>query len=155
MAMRKSLGSMALVAALAAGAAHADCSCPSATLDDHIAGASVIFAGKPLMFAQIPAGTSPFHSEQSMESMGRSQNNVVVMFDVETVWKGQSAHRIKVRHERGDCVPDFKLDVPVIVFAQADLSGILWTKLCSGNAATGDAGYDELRAALTSRLRYN
>jgi hypothetical protein len=155
MAMRKRLSSMALVGALSAGAAHANCSCPPATLDDHIAGASVIFAGKPLMFAQIPAGSSPFHSEQSMESMGRSQNDVVVMFNVETVWKGQPAHRIKVRHERGDCVPDFKLDVPVIVFAQADPSGILWTKLCSGNAVTGDAGYDALRTALTGRLRFN
>jgi hypothetical protein len=155
MAMRKSLGSIALLAILAAGAAHADCHCPNATLDDHISGASMIFAGKPLMFAQIPAGSSPFHSEQSMESMGRSQNDVVIMFDVETVWKGQSSHRIKVRHERGECVPDFKLDVPVVVFAQADSFGILWTKLCSGNAATGDAGYDELRTALTSRLRYN
>ena len=153
--MRKSLGSLAFMTALTAGAAHADCRCPDATLDDHISSASVIFAGKPLMFAQIPAGGSPFHSEQSMESMGRGQNDVVVMFDVETVWKGQPSHRIKVRHERGECVPDFKLDVPVVVFAQADGAGVLWTKLCSGNAATGEAGYDDLRTALTSRLRYN
>jgi hypothetical protein len=153
--MRKSLGSIALHAMLAAGAAHADCHCPNATLDDHISSASVIFAGKPLMFAQIPSGSSPFHSEQSMESMGRTRNDVVIMFDVETVWKGRSSNRIKVRHERGECVPDFKLDVPVIVFAQADSFGVLWTKLCSGNATTGEAGYDELRTALTSRLRYD
>jgi len=115
----------------------------------------VIFAGKPLMFAQIPSGGSPFHSEQSMEKMGRGDNDVVIMFDVDTVWKGQPVHRIKVRHERGECMPDFQIDVPVVVFAQIDPAGIYWTKLCSGNAATGEAGYDDLKTVLTSRLRFN
>ena len=154
--MRKGLGSIGFAIALAAaGAAHAGCACPPASLDDHIAGATVIFAGKPLMFAQIPSGGSPFHSEQSMEKMGRGDNDVVIMFDVDTVWKGQPVHRIKVRHERGECTPDFQIDVPVVVFAQVDPAGIYWTKLCSGNAATGEAGYDELKTVLTSRLRFN
>ena len=154
--MRKSLGSIGFIFALAiAGGAHASCACPPASLDDHIADATVIFAGKPLMFAQIPSGGSPFHSEQSMEKMGRGDNDVVIMFDVDTVWKGQPVHRIKVRHERGECTPDFQLDVPVVVFAQVDPAGIYWTKLCSGNAATGEAGYDELKTVLTSRLRFN
>jgi hypothetical protein len=154
--MRRFLGAISLSAAMAAAAAaHAGCSCPPATLDDHIATASVIFGGRPLMFAQIPTGGSPFHSEQSMEKMGHGDNDVVIMFAVDTVWKGQPVHRIKVRHEKGECTPDFQLDIPVVVFAQADTAGVYWTKLCSGNAANGEPGYDDLKSVLTGRLRFN
>jgi hypothetical protein len=157
--MRKSLGSIGLAAMVFAGltgtAARAACDCPKSTLDERIAGSMVIFAGKPLMFAQIPQGGSPFHSEQSLEAPGTVKNDTVTLFQVDTVWKGGSAHRIRVRNDHGACGADFKLDVPVIVFAEADPSGVLWTRLCSGNAALGDAGYEALKQDLTNRLRYN
>ena len=158
--MCNSLGRVGLTATVLAGLllggrAHAACECPPASLDERIAGSAVIFAGKPLMFAQIPSGSSPFHSEQSIESPNPMQYDVITLFAVDTVWKGEPTHRIKVRHERGDCSADFKPDVSVIVFAQADQSGVLWTRLCSGNAAVGDTGYDDLKQVLTDRLRYN
>lgn len=157
--MRKSLGSIGLatlVIGLSCNAAHAGCECPKMTLDERIAGSVAIFAGKPLMFAQIPQGASPFHSEQSMEAPGTVKNDTVTLFQVDTVWKGEATHRIKVRNDHGDCGADFKPDVPVIVFAEADPStGVLWTRLCSGNAALGEAGYEALKQDLTNRLRYN
>ena len=155
--MRKSLCCVGLVlgALLATATARADCACPSVSLDERIAGAAVIFAGKPLMNAQIPSGSSPFHSEQSIEQPGGMQYDVVTLFQVDTVWKGGPVHRIKVRHERGECAADFRPDVPVIVFAEADETGVLWTRLCNGNAISGDSGYDALKQGLTDRLRYN
>jgi hypothetical protein len=156
--MRGSLGSigLAMAAVLACGAAHAaDCQCPEISLDEQIAGSVVIFAGKPLMFAQIPEGNSPFHSEQSLETPGGVKNDTITLFEVDTVWKGAPVHRIKVRNEHGACSPEFKPDVSVIVFAAADPFGVLWTRTCSGNAAMGDARYETLKQDLTNRLRYN
>ena len=158
--MRKSLVSIGLAAMafallLGGGTVRAACECPQVSLDERIAGSAVIFSGKPLMFAQIPPGSSPFHSEQSMETPGGVQNDVITLFAVETVWKGVPTRRIKVRHDRSACGADFNPDVPVIVFAEADQAGVLWTRLCSGNAASGDAGFEDLKQGLTNRLRYN
>ena len=158
--MRGSLGSaglwmVAVVAVLCGGIASADCDCPKHSLDEQIAGSVVIFAGRPLMFAQIPEGASPFHSEQSLETPGGVKNDTVTLFQVETVWKGGTMRRIKVRNDHGACGAAFKPDVPVIVFAEADSSGVLWTRLCSGNAALGDGRYEALKQDLTNRLRYN
>ena len=156
--MRKSLGSFVFATSIAmacGGTARAECRCPEHSLDEQIAGSVVIFAGKPLMFAQIPEGASPFHSEQTLETPGGVKNDTVTLFQVDTVWKGAPVHRIKVRSDRGACSADFKPDVPVIVFAMADPAGVLWTRLCSGNAAMGDARYEALKEGLTNRLRYN
>jgi len=156
--MRESLGSIGLAMLLVlagGGVARAECQCPTATLDEQIAGSVVIFAGKPLMFAQIPEGASPFHSEQTLETPGGVKNDTITLFQVDTVWKGAPVHRIKVRSDRGACSADFKPDVPVIVFAVADTAGVLWTRGCSGNAAMGDARYEVLKQDLTNRLRYN
>jgi hypothetical protein len=157
--MRKSLGSIGLgaviFAELSAGTARAACECPKSTLDERIAGSVMIFAGKPLLFAQIPEGASPFHSEQSMEAPGVVKNDTITLFQIDTVWKGGATHRIKIRNDHSACGADFKLDVPVVVFAEADPSGVLWTRPCSGNAAQGDAGYEALKQDLTNRLRFN
>ena len=133
----------------------AECPCPDLTLDDRIAGAMAIFSGQPVMSAPIPGGESPFHSEQSIEAPRAVPNNLVTLFRVQTIWKGEVRKTIKVRHEQGACGASFKADVPVIVFAQKDEAGILWTRACSGNAAQGDVNYDALRDSLTNRLRYN
>jgi hypothetical protein len=157
-AMRRSLGSMGLAAVavlVLGGSAYADCPCPAASLDEQIAGSVVIFAGKPLMSAQIPRGNSPFHSEQTLETPGGVKNDMVTLFQVETMWKGAQVHRIKVRNDQGACSPQFKPDIPVIVFAVADPAGILWTRGCSGNATMGDARYESLKQDLTLRLRYD
>jgi hypothetical protein len=156
--MRKSLGSIviAMAAVLACGgAARADCQCPETSLDEQIAGSVVIFAGKPLMFAQIPEGLSPFHSEQTLETPGGVKNDTITLFQVDTVWKGAAVHRIKVRSDHGACGAEFKPDVPAIVFAVADPAGVLWTRICNGNAVMGDARYEALKQDLTNRLRYN
>ena len=156
--MRKSLGSigLAMLAVLVlGGTSRADCQCPDASLDEQIAGSVVIFAGKPLMSAQIPQGSSPFHSEQTLETPGGVKNDLVTLFQVETVWKGTQVHRIKVRNDQGVCSPQFKPDLPVIVFAIADPNGVLWTRSCSGNATLGDARYEMLKQDLTNRLRYD
>lgn len=156
--MRKSLGSIGFaVAAFLAfgGISRADCQCPQSSLDEQIAGSVVIFAGKPLMSAQIPQGSSPFHSEQSLETPGGIKNDLVTLFEVETMWKGAQVHRIKVRNDQGVCSPQFKPDIPVIVFAVADPAGVLWTRGCSGNATLGDARYESLKQDLTNRLRYD
>ncbi len=157
--MRKrfvSIGLAAVVyAVISGGQALAACDCPDLSLDERIAGSAVIFSGKPLMFAQIPAGSSPFHSEQSIEAPGGVQYDVITLFQVDTVWKGEPTRRIKVRHDRSACSVDFKPNAPVIVFAEADSTGVLWTRLCSGNSASGDAGYEDLKQGLTNRLRYN
>jgi hypothetical protein len=155
--MRKSLGSigLAVLAALACGGARADCACPEASLDEQIAGSVVIFAGKPLMSAQIPEGSSPFHSEEALEMPGRIKNDTITLFEVDTMWKGASVRRIKVRSDHGACAAEFKPDVPTIVFAVADPDGVLWTHICNGNAVMGDARYEALKQNLTNRLRYN
>jgi hypothetical protein len=158
--MRKglvSIGMTAMVCVVLSGGAgaHAACECPPASLDERIAGAVYIFGGKPLMFAQIPPGTSPFHSESSMEVPGGVPNDIVTMFQVDTVWKGETLRRIKVRRSPGACATNFQLDESVIVFAQADAAGVLWTGMCSGDAVRGDARYDALKADLTDRLKYN
>jgi hypothetical protein len=157
--MCKSLGSVGLLVVVLGvlpwDAARAACECPKNSLDEQIASSVVIFAGKPLMFAQIPEGASPFHSEQSLETPGGVKNDTITLFQVDTVWKGGAMRRIKVRNDHGACGADFKPDVPVIVFAEADSSGVLWTRLCSGNATLGDARYDALKQDLTNRLRYN
>jgi hypothetical protein len=155
MRIRLGLTGLALAACLGAGRAHADCACPAASLDERIESAAVIFSGKPLMSAQIPTGSSPFHSEQSIEQPGGLQYDTITLFQVDTVWKGKPVQRIKVRHERDDCAADFHADVPVIVFAVADPAGILWTRACSGTAVSGEDGYDALKQSLTNRLRYN
>jgi len=157
-AMRRCLGSIGLAAVAAlvlGGTSRADCQCPAASLDEQIAGSVVIFAGKPLMSAQIPQGSSPFHSEQTLETPGGIKNDLITLFQVETIWKGAQVHRIKVRNDQGACSPQFKPDLPVIVFAIADPAGVLWTRGCSGNATMGDARYDSLKQDLTLRLRYN
>ena len=156
--MRESLGSigLAMLAVLVlGGTSRADCECPEATLDQQIAGSVVIFAGKPLMSAQIPQGSSPFHSEQTLETPGGIKNDLVTLFQVDTVWKGTQVHRIKVRNDQGSCSPQFKPDLPVIVFAVADPNGVLWTRACFGNATLGDARYETLKQDLTNRLRYD
>ncbi len=155
--MRGSLGSilLAMPLLLACGGARADCQCPETSLDEQIAGSVVIFAGTPLMFAQIPEGASPFHSEQTLETPGGVKNDTITLFQVDTVWKGAPVHRIKVRSDRGACSASFKPDVPAIVFAVADPAGVLWTRLCNGNAVMGDARYETLKQDLTNRLRYN
>jgi hypothetical protein len=156
--MRKNLGSFVFAVSVAmacGGVAQADCLCPELSLDEQIAGSVVIFAGKPLMFAQIPEGASPFHSEQTLETPGGVKNDTVTLFQVDTVWKGAPVHRIKVRSDHSACSADFKPDVPVIVFAKADPAGVLWTRSCSGNAAMGDTRYEALKQNLTNRLRYN
>lgn len=156
--MRRSLGSIGLgltAALVLAGTSRADCECPEASLDEEIAGSVVIFAGRPLMSAQIPQGSSPFHSEQSLETPGTVKNDIVTLFQVETVWKGAQVHRIKVRSDQGACSPQFKPDFSVIVFAVADSAGVLWTRSCSGNATMGDARYETLKQDLTLRLRYD
>jgi hypothetical protein len=146
--MRKSLGVAAAFAVLScAGVARAECQCPRSSLDEQIAGSVVIFAGKPLMFAQIPEG--------ALETPGGVKNDTITLFEVDTVWKGGAMRRIKVRNDHSACGTDFKPDVPVIVFAEADPSGVLWTRLCSGNAAMGDTRYEALKQDLTNRLRYN
>jgi hypothetical protein len=137
------------------GSAYADCQCPETSLDEQISGSVVIFAGKPLMSAQIPQGDSPFHSEQSLETPGGIKNDMVTLFQVETVWKGAQVHRIKVRNDQGVCTQQFKPDLPVIVFAVVDPAGVLWTRSCSGNATLGDARYETLKQDLTNRLRYD
>ena len=156
--MRKSLGSIVFATAVAlacGGTARADCECPDISLDEQIAGSVVIFAGKPVMFAQIPEGMSPFHSEQSLETPGGIKNDTITLFQVDTVWKGASTRRIKVRSVQGACAVNFKPDVPAIVFAVADPTGVLWTRICNGNAVMGDGRYEALKQNLTNRLRYN
>ncbi len=153
---RFSIGSAALLAAwLGAGPAQAACECPPLSLDQRIADSAYIFSGKPLMFAQIPPGDSPFHSESSLEAPGGIQNDIVTMFSVDIVWKGQPQRRIKVRRSPGACAADFKVDESAIVFARADQAGILWTGLCSGDAVKGDEHYETLKADLTDRLKFN
>src|SRR6201996_9731991 len=156
--MHKSLGSIGLAMSavlVLGGAARADCQCPAASLEEQIAGSVVIFAGKPLMSAQIPQGNSPFHSEQTLETPGGMKNDLVTLFQVDTVWKGSQVHRIKVRNDQGACSPQFKPDLPVIVFAVADPNGVLWTRSCFGDATLGDARYETLKQDLTNRLRYD
>jgi hypothetical protein len=138
-----------------AQAALADCPCPNLTLDDRIAGASAIFSGQPLMSVPVPGGDSPFHSEQTLETPRAASSNVVTLFRVDTIWKGEARKTVRVRHARGACGADFKADVPAIVFAQRDADGILWTRACGGNAALGDANYEGLRDGLANRLRFN
>jgi hypothetical protein len=157
--MRKILVSIgsgaAFVVSLTAGPAQAACECPPLSLDQRIADSIYIFSGRPLMFAQIPPGGSPFHSESSMESPGGVQNDIVTMFQVDFVWKGEAQRRIKVRRSPGACAADFKVDESAIVFARADESGILWTGICSGDAVKGDEHYESLKADLTDRLKFN
>lgn len=158
--MRKTLVSIgpaaaACAALFIAGLAHAACECPPATLDDHIASAIYIFSGRPLIFAQIPPGTSPFHSESVLQAPGSVPNDIVTIFQVDTVWKGAAQRRIKVRRSQSACAVDFRVDDTAIVFVQADSSGVLWTGACSGDAIKGDDRYEALKSALTSRLKYD
>jgi hypothetical protein len=133
----------------------ADCSCPDQTLDDRIAGANAIFSGQPLMSVPVPGGDSPFHSEESLETPRTAPGNLVTLFRVDTIWKGEARKTVRVRHEKGACGADFKADVPVIVFVQKDAAGVLWTRACGGNAALGDANYEGLKDGLANRLRFN
>ena len=156
--MRKSLvsiGVAAVLLSLTATRAHAACECPPASLEERIAGAVYIFSGKPLMFAQIPPGNSPFHSESSIEVPGGVPNDIVTMFQVDRVWKGEALRRIMVRRSPAACAANFQLDETVIVFAQSDRSGVLWTSACSGDAVKGDDRYEALISDLTDRLNYN
>ncbi|MDB5392657.1 MAG: hypothetical protein JWM91_163 [Rhodospirillales bacterium] len=158
--MSKGLVSIGLAAVAFAvfpvdGLARAACECPQTSLDERIAASVYIFSGKPLMFAQIPPGASPFHSEGSMEIPGGVPNDIVTIFQVDTVWKGAAQRRIKVRRSPRSCASDFKVDEAAIVFVQADSAGVLWTGVCSGDAVKGDEHYDLLKADLTGRLKYN
>jgi hypothetical protein len=152
-----SIGSAAMVftALSGGGAARATCECPQVSLDERIAASAYIFSGKPLIFAQIPQGASPFHSENSMEIPGGVPNDIVTLFQVDTVWKGGTLQRIKVRRSPDACAADFKVDQTAIVFVQADNAGVLWTGICSGDAVKGDERYDLLKAELTARLKFN
>jgi hypothetical protein len=140
---------------LTGGRAFAACECPKATLDDRIGGAAFIFSGHPLVSVPIPPGGSPFHSEQSLEAPRDTPNDLVTLFRVDTMWKGEARKTIKVRHAQGECGTLFKPDVAAIIFATADANGILWTWSCSGDAIDGDAAFPALRDTLTNRLRYN
>ena len=73
-----------------------------------------------------------------MESPGGVANDIVIIFQVDTVWKGSALGRIKVRRVQGACMADFRVDETAIVFAQADSAGILSTGVCSGNVVKGD-----------------
>lgn len=154
--MRLPLYTVCLLAFTAVGGTvRAQCECPSLSLEDRIAGATFIFTGRPMTTAQIPPGASPFHSERSLEQPRTAENDLVTLFRIETVWKGESRRTVRVRHSQGECAARFDADVPIVVFAQADQAGILWTQLCSGDVASGDAGFPGLENALASRLKYN
>ena len=140
---------------LATGGARAACPCPPLSLDDRIAGATFIFTGRALTSAQIPPGSSPFHSERTLEQPRYADNDLVTLFRIETVWKGDSRKTVRVRHIQGECAAQFEANVPTVVFAQSDEAGILWTQLCSGNVASGDAGFPGLEGALANKLKFN
>jgi hypothetical protein len=132
------------------------CRCPSLSLDQQIGDAAYVFVGRPVITAPVPAGNSPFHSEMSiLAPRAAVPNDWVTLFRIETLWKGASRRTVRVRHEQGDCAVSFKEDVPVIVFAQVDAAGVLWTYLCSGDMLQGDAGFDDLKQTLTSRLKFD
>jgi len=154
--MRGILGSVGFVSLLlAAGQAFAACECPKASLDDRIGGSAFIFSGRPVISVPIPPGSSPFHSEQSLEAPRAGQNDLVTLFRVDTMWKGEARKMIRVRHEQGECGAVFKTDVPAIIFATSDGNGVLWTWHCSGDAVDGDSAYQGLKESLTNRLHYN
>ncbi len=140
---------------LVCGRAVAGCECPRATLEDRIGGAAFIFSGRPVISVPIPPGGSPFHSEQTLETPRTTQNDLVTLFRVDEVWKGEARKTVRVRHEQGECGTAFKADIPAIVFATADANGVLWTSFCSGDAVDGDAAFQGLKEGLTNRLRYN
>jgi hypothetical protein len=144
-----------LCAVLAAGSSRADCACPTLSLDDRIAGATYIFTGRPIESAQIPQGGSPFHSEQSLEDPRSRQNDLVTLFRIETVWKGEARKTIRVRHEQGECGAQFREDTRTIVFAQADQFGTLWTRLCSGNIGADQAEFSPVEEGLNKRLKFD
>jgi hypothetical protein len=154
--MRLPLYTVCLLAFTAAGGtSKAQCSCPSLSLDDRIAGSTFIFTGRAVTTAQIPPGMSPFHSERTLEQPRIVDNDLVTLFRIETVWKGESRKTVRVRHSQGDCAAHFDADVPTVVFAQLDQTGVLWTQLCSGNLDSSDSGFPGLENALASRLKYN
>jgi hypothetical protein len=145
----------ALVFAISARALAA-CQCPGLSLDQRISDATLVFIGKPVVTAPVPGGGSPFHSEMTMQSPhGAIPSDWVTLFRVDTIWKGEGRKTVRVRHEQGECAVSFKEDVPAIVFAQADPSGVFWTRTCSGDLLEGEAGYDELKQVLTSRLKFD
>jgi hypothetical protein len=143
-----------LALGLAAGTARAACECPKIPLEDRIAGATYIFTGRPVTTAQIPPGGSPFHSERTLEEPQPPVNDLITLFRIDTVWKGEARKMVRVRHDQGICGAHFDSDRPMIVFAQADPFGILWTQFCSGNVEQGDSSYDQLNDALAKRLKY-
>jgi hypothetical protein len=158
--MRKTPVSIVTVAVAFAGiwagaSASAACECPPVSLDERIAGAVAIFSGRPLIFAQIPAGASPFHTGNNMDSPEGVSNDIVTIFQVDMMWKGEPRRRIKIRRSPGGCSTDFKVDKHAIVFVKPDSNGILWTGACSGDAVEGDERYETLKAMLTDRLKYN
>jgi len=140
-----------------AARAESACRCPALSLDERIKDAVTIFVGKPLVTAPVPGGDSPFHSDMTMlgPQHGGVPNDWVTLFRVETQWKGEARRTVRVRHEQGDCAVRFKEDVPAIVFAQVDAFGVLWTRLCSGDVLQGDAGYEDMKQTLTSRLKFD
>jgi hypothetical protein len=154
--MRGFLGSVGFTGLLlASGQALAACECPKATLDDRIGSSAFIFSGRPVVSAPIPPGGSPFHSEQTLEAPRAAPNDLVTLFRIDTVWKGEARKTVRVRHEQGECGTEFKTDVPAIIFATSDGNGVLWTWFCSGDAVDGDAVFQGLKETLTNRLHYN
>ncbi len=151
--------SLLVIAALcgftAAARARADCACPPLSLDDRIAGATFIFTGRPVESAQIPPGGSPFHSEQTLEDPRVHPNDLVTLFRIETVWKGEARKTVKIRYDQGECGARFRDDTTVVVFAQADRFGALWTGLCSGNVAADQADFTPLAHDLSQRLKFD
>jgi hypothetical protein len=138
-------------------AARADdtCRCPALSLDQRVSDAAYVFIGMPVVTAPVPGGGSPFHSEMALQGpRGDVPNDWVTLFRVETLWKGEARRTVRVRHEQGDCAVAFKEGVAAIVFARVDAFGVLWTRLCSGDVLEGDAGFDDMKQTLTSRLRF-
>jgi len=155
--MRALLGLAWLLALLPLTArAEGACRCPALSLDQRISDAAYVFVGEPMVSAPVPGGGSPFHSEMAMQGPRNAvPNDWVTLFRVETLWKGEARRIVRVRHEQGDCAVEFKENVPAIVFAQADAYGVLWTRLCSGDLLMGDAGYEDMKLTLTSRLKFD
>jgi len=146
----------AIVSVLTAIQAEAACQCPAVSLDQRISDAVFVFIGTPVVSAPVPGGSSPFHSDMTLQGPnGAAPNDWVTLFRIDTLWKGETRRTVRVRHEQGECAVSFKEDVRAIVFARADQFGVLWTRMCSGDLLEGEDGYEELKQILTSRLKFN
>ena len=108
----------------------------------------LLLLGLSLFFFCIP---TVFHLAEVPEGLFFANYLIAVFYLVVVV----ASNRIKVRNDQDVCSPQFKPDLPVIVFAVADPNGVLWTRACFGNATLGDARYETLKQDLTNRLRYD